>query len=158
MPYKLCSKGHPNGVRSKACKECGEEFEVGVKTKVLVDTSVIKIPRPVAPPIDWAALQKGDRVKSIKGYGPYIMVEKDLLGDGRLTKERVPMGYYGKFRVVEILEDGIRATGNKQEGENANCFLYMGTPCLGPNGVYREAHKLVKLKDLNGVGLNKKRK
>lgn len=158
MPYKKCSKGHNSGVRAKACVECGEIFERKVKLISQEKQADIRATKDGDISFDWATLQKGDRIKSLKGHGPYTVVEKDLLGNGILSKERVAMGYYGKFKVIEVQEDGILAIGNHREGENATCFIYMGTPCLSPYGIYREPHKLVKLKNSSGVSLNKKRK
>ncbi len=61
MPYKSCTKGHQNGVRSAKCKTCGEPF-------VIKST---KIKRFVPSDVEWNTLEKGDEIRIVAGYGPW---------------------------------------------------------------------------------------
>jgi hypothetical protein len=86
--------------------------------------------------IDWKGLLPGDTIR-VKG-GPYFL---------RKNCERIPMGYRGKFKVSQLDKNGIHAYGNKKEGENSHCFIYMGPRVYNKEtGLYMKKHLIFKTK------------
>jgi hypothetical protein len=79
---------------------------------------------------DWTQLVKGDRIKSLQGYGP-----KRLCGD---VEEY--MGNYGEFTVISLDLQGIHAHGNE-----GHAYLYMGPDKTSVTGTLMRSHKLKKL-------------
>lgn len=145
---KLCPNGHPNGPRAFHCSTCNHEFAFKNKTTVPVvnigkqrrSMSVAKLKARVhGTPVecDWRTLVRGDRIKVVQGTGPYLPIDG---GDP------IGMGYAGKFVVLYITKDAIHATGNSKEGENAHCVIYVGEPGFSKYGIYREPHRVIKLK------------
>ena len=120
-----------NGARSAKCTDCSKPF-------------IFKLPQlrkenreeRTDPNFDWKTLQPGDRIKVIQGYGPYWK----SLGESDDT----PMGYYGKFIVKFVDDNGIHAYGNKNE--SGHCYIWMGQECVTEDGLNKEPHKVVKLK------------
>lgn len=82
--------------------------------------------------VDWRLLKPGDYIKVLSGSGPFWV---------RKNGEREPMGYYGKFRVSRVGEDGIHAypTDTKNSG---HCYIYMGPKRIGSTGMRNRPHKI----------------
>jgi len=82
--------------------------------------------------VDWTTLEKGDRIKVIKGSGPYYI----------MNKNKIPIGDYGVFTVKSVDPVGIFVY-NKY----GNSFLYMGKIKFNDQtNVVRRPYKIVKLK------------
>lgn len=95
-----------------------------------------KIRKPRSKTVDnHKILAPGDKIK-ITGGGPYV-VNKD--GD------KIRMGYKGRFVVKGVDQNGIFAYGNKKEGEQSMCYIWMGRNLLTKAGVHRRAHKVMKV-------------
>jgi len=124
---KACPEcGTITGPRAYVCKNCNHIFIFKMSHK---EKKTIKAIRD----FDWRQLEKGDRIKV--GGGPYF------LNNGEL----IPMGYRGRFVVEAIDNHGIRAFGlDKHQGF---CHIYMGPNTQNKEtGVWKQAHKLMKLK------------
>ena len=137
---KLCpSCGTGNGPRSHYCKSCQHPFAIksGKGTPSLAAMRAKRSGVIKERGFDWRELRRGDRIKVVQGTGPYLPVE---------NADPVNMGYSGDFAVLYITKDHIIATGNKKEGESAYCAIYMGEPGDSPYGLYREPHKIIRLK------------
>lgn len=133
---KTCKKcGSTTGPRAFKCPSCGEAFEF--KDKV---PSIFK-PEKGESVFDWKTLIRGDRIRVIAGSGPYYP-------KNAAREEDIPMGYYGKFTVRYLDEDGIHAYGNAKEGEQSHCYIFMNEEASGPSktGMMRVPHKIVKLR------------
>lgn len=133
---KTCkSCGTHTGPRAFKCPKCGEPFEF--KDKV---PSCFK-PEKGESVFDWRTLVRGDRIRVIAGSGPYY--PKNSQRD-----EDIPMGYYGKFTVRYLDENGIHAYGNVKEGEQSHCYIFMNPEASGlsKTGMMRVPHKIVKLR------------
>lgn len=119
MPLKTCNKcGKQLGVRTKECS-CGFVFKP--KEKVKLDKE-----------IHWRVLSKGDKIKSVIGYGPYY-----TKSDG--SKEY--MGEYGVFTVDNVDDKGINAFSP----HGSHVYLYMGSPSVSKTGTILESHKIHKI-------------
>lgn len=114
------------GPRAYACPHCNAQFVFKAKSKEAKNTKIIHN-------VNWRELAKGDRVK-VRG-GPYFVSKGEF----------VPMGYRGRFVVEALDENGILAWGlDKHQGF---CHIYMGGDIQNKEtGVWKTAHKLVKLK------------
>ena len=133
------------GPRTLVCSQCGHDF--GMKAKVpapvadeTIKQAIQRIQRKVKVSRNKAVenhkiLAPGDRIKILSG-GSYI-VNKD--------GAKIHIGYYGRFIVKGVDQNGIFAYGNKKEGEQAMCYIWMGRNLLSKAGVHRRAHKVVKL-------------
>jgi hypothetical protein len=127
-PVKKCQKcGTLSHARCSTC-ECGHVFyQKKQKNKVIND---------------WQNLQKGDIIKSVKGYGPYWM--------NPTTEEKVYMGSYGKFTVRNIGKNYIVAhqmLGKSIDNAAGTFVLYMGGHKKSPlaDNMWRSPHKLVRI-------------
>lgn len=120
-----------NGPRAFACKSCGALFAFKPQSKETKNTKIIR-------DVNWKDLVKGDRIKV--GGGPYYVHKGDF----------IPMGYRGRYVVDSIDDQGIRAFGlDKQQGF---CHIYMGGDIQNKDtGVWKTAHKLIKLKQKESV-------
>ncbi len=137
---KTCSKcGVATGPRAFKCPSCQTPFtfKKDVEGVSLAQMRQQRTGEAQQTDFDWRTLQRGDRIKVIQGSGPYFKLE---------DADPINMGYAGKFTVLYLTADCIHATGNPKEGEQARCVIYMGKPGLSKYGVYREPHKVVKLK------------
>lgn len=124
---KSCpSCSYETGPRAHSCSKCNHVFVFKPKSKEAKNTKIIHN-------VNWRELSKGDRVK-VKG-GPYFVSKGDF----------VQMGYRGRFVVEALDENGILAWGlDKHQGF---CHIYMGGDVQNKEtGVWKTAHKLVKLK------------
>ncbi len=135
---KICKNcGISCGPRSLACPKCGIKFIFKDKSPAqILDKIMGNIPSKTL--CDYKTLERGDRIKVIQGSGPYFKSKE--------TGENIPMGYTGKFKVLYVDKNYIHATGNKKEGVNARCLIYVGPPQQSQYGVWKEPHKVVKLK------------
>lgn len=106
-------------------------FTFKPKGKEAKNTKIIK-------DINWKDLVKGDRIKV--SSGPYYVSRGEF----------IPMGYRGRFVVESIDEQGIRAYGlDKHTGF---CHIYMSGDIQNKEtGVWKTAHKLMKLKQKENV-------
>lgn len=88
----------------------------------------------------WKDLAIGDTIKSVQGYGPHWVNPK--------TGEKVYMGSYGKFKIRQILKDGIMVVSNSKFSNNQFDFIYMGETVKSKltDNMYRSAHKIFRLK------------
>jgi hypothetical protein len=131
MPYKTCPKcNKKSGVRSFFC-ECGHEFIYKDKDKEnkAAKPKAIKNRVKKLVPIDWRQLKVGEKVKVIKGSGPY------RFNNGG---ERTSFGHSGEYFIKEIREDGLLAT---QKGMTH--FIYMGEDRTMDTGTILTAHKIL---------------
>jgi len=97
---------------------------------------------------DWATLEVGSTVKSVRGAGPYAVIKT-----GKHKGERVSYGSFGTFVIDEINEDGIwvrelkaLAFGSKAIPggiTGRQIFVYMAKARLGATGIIHQApHRL----------------
>jgi hypothetical protein len=124
---KTCDKcGTVTGPRAYMCKNCNTPFIFKAKSKEAKNTKIIKN-------VNWRELIKGDRIR-VAG-GPYFVSKGEF----------IPMGYRGRFVVDGVDEHGIRAFGlDKHQGF---CHIYMAGDIQNKEtGVWKTAHKLIKLK------------
>jgi hypothetical protein len=125
----------------KTCSNCGLEVK-GVRTKVCpyCQTSFAFKPKALRPikgkDIKWTELQAGDIIKILQGSGPYWLNE-----DG----EKICMGYYGKFKVKRIVDNGIEAYPYNNKIESGLCYIYMGPAVMSKYGTHLEPHTIRKL-------------
>lgn len=132
---KLCPACQTScGPRSFRCPKCSHAFEFDKIKKLKKDVDSVGMEKD----FDWRTLKKGDRIKIKSGSGPYWPSSEE-------GKENIPMGYHGKFTVRYVDKDGIHAVGNKKEA-NGHSFIYMGEPKLSKSGLFKEPHKIVRLK------------
>lgn len=124
---KTCDKcGTETGPRAYICKNCNTPFVFKAQSKEKRNTKIIRN-------VNWRELQKGDRIK-VNG-GPYFVSRGDF----------IPMGYRGRFVVESIDADGILAWGLDRHTGFAH--IYMGGDIQNKEtGVWKTAHKLIKLK------------
>lgn len=109
---KLCSSCNTiNGVRSFNCKSCNSPFTMNKKRKNTPALNAARINRNLIA--DYTTLSKGDKIKVLKGSGPYY------IGD---SGEKQYLGNNGVFVVDSILGNGIMAVSQYGAIE----FLYMG--------------------------------
>lgn len=130
MPYKVCPKcNHKNGPRTLKCKgECGHEFEsASIRNPKAPKKPKNKVPKMVE--VDYHKLEKGEKVKVVKGSGPYRINGGD---------ERVSFGDYGEFYFQYTLENGF--IGLKK---GLTHFIYMGPDRELESGTFLVAHKVL---------------
>lgn len=133
---KICPEcGQGTGPRAHCCPKCNHVFIFKPKSKEAKNTKIIHN-------VNWRELSKGDRVK-VRG-GPYFVSKGEF----------VPMGYRGRFVVEGLDENGILAWGlDKHQGF---CHIYMGGDIQNKEtGVWKTAHKLVKLKSKDKLNESK---
>jgi len=116
------------GVRTKICV-CGARF--------LFKPSFLKETRNA---VDWQSLKRGDEIRVLAGSGPSYPVTRD-----NDTIELVNIGYYGKFRVHFVDDDGVHAY-NIGKQESGRCHIYMGCSKTLKSGTLLEPHKIMMLK------------
>jgi hypothetical protein len=126
---KRCVCGNIVGVRTKICGACNTPF--------LFKPSFQKEQRNE---INWRELVRGDWIRVISGSGPYFPVEHE---DD--VVENINTGYYGKFKVKSLEDNGIHAypIGKQEAG---HCFIYMGKEKVSKTGTVLKPHKIVKIK------------
>jgi ribosomal protein L40E len=125
---KICDAcGTSTGPRAFICKKCNTPFTFKVKSKEQKNTKIIR-------DINWRELQKGDRIK-VSG-GPYFVSRGDF----------IPMGYRGRFIVDSIDQYGIKAWGSDKNTGFAHIWM-AGDIQNKETGVWKTAHKLIKLKN-----------
>ena len=115
------------GPRTYVCPGCGYDFNFKREST-----------------LDWKKLEKGDVFKSKSGSGPYWLTKKG---------ERISMGYHGRFKVLNILTDGILACSLKGI-ETQHVYIYMGPDkkptgdtCIEPGlGMWAIAHRIEMVK------------
>ena len=120
------------GPRSHVCPHCQHEFKPGAKKD---STPTINVKKKFKRLVDdWKSLEKGSRIKVVKGSGDYYLNE-----DG----ERVYMQDPGVYTVQNVNTDGLVVHGKRGHG-----FIYMGDPKPSPvlKSVHKEPAKLVLLK------------
>jgi len=122
---KTCDKcGTLTGPRAYICPQCNSPFVFAIKSKEKKNTRVIR-------DFNWKELQPGEIIK-VTG-GPYYVK----------SGEFIPMGYRGKFKVVNVDKNGIVAYGER----GGYCHIYMGGDFQNPiTGVWKTKHRLLKLK------------
>ena len=126
---KLCTNCNTvNGVRSFNCKSCGNAFTMKKARKTLNTKGRGLV-------VDFKSLSKGDMIKVLKGSGPFHVGQ-----DG----ERNYIGSKGKYRVDQVMEDGIMAVTTNGTHE----FLYMGpvVQSTSLDTITRAPHKVVLIK------------
>jgi hypothetical protein len=118
MPNKICikceSKVHS---RLKVCK-CGYKFS-------------FKFKRDNYKSIKWQDLKKGDQIK-VSG-GPFWV---------NSNKEKVLMGYKGRFNVLDLDENGILAYSTDRGGF---CHIWMKNKIITKDGITKMPHKIKKI-------------
>jgi len=157
MPKKICEKCQKeNGVRSRRCKFCDAGFAFKIKKEKIKTTK-----------IDWKLLQPGDVVKVLGGGpiwrpvdyvdNPNVVAkeegdndddEDDDDEDGSSsskskTRDKISMGYRGKFRVFRLDKNGIIAYGI--EKNSGYCHIWMAEEKLIDNRFLKRPHRLVKV-------------
>lgn len=136
---KSCPKcGQENGARAKECGnvQCKEKFKFTIRIKKV---------KLKTEEVNWRKLQKGDTILVTKG--PYY-VKRDPRNGVEL--ERKPFGYNGKFKVYEILTDGICAYPTGKTKESGHCFIicvHKEKTKLGLKNLINRPHKIFKIKD-----------
>jgi len=109
---KLCTYCNTiNGVRSFNCKSCNSPFTMKKKRKNTPALNAARINRNLI--VDYTTLSKGDKIKVLKGSGPYYIAE---------SGEKQYLGNKGIFVVDSLLSNGIMAVSKYGSIE----FLYMG--------------------------------
>lgn len=128
---KLCKNCNQiNGARAHSCKHCNTEFVGGVlKTK-----NKIRIKKQKKfEPIDWTALNVGDKIKVIRGSGNYYIND---LGD------KIYMSDSGIYTVQKLDSKGIVVYSS----DGGFGYIYMGPEIQSDliENYYRSPHKIVK--------------
>lgn len=119
---KICPECQElNAARSYQCKFCRHIFDFSSQDNNF----------------DWKSLKNGDLIKTKFGSGPYWMTSDE-------EPKKIPMGYYGKFKVIRVMQDGILARGYKEN--NMTMFLYMGEDMIAPTGTFMQKHVIKKIK------------
>ena len=159
MPKKICDKcKKENGVRARRCKFCDAGFAFKIKKEKS------KITR-----IDWKELQSGDIIKVLGGgpiwkpsdytYNPGLIKieadeydeeydEEDEDEDGssnfkNKTRDKVSMGYRGKFKVFRLDKNGIVAYGI--EKNSGYCHIWMAEEKLIDGKLLKRPHRIAKV-------------
>jgi uncharacterized Zn ribbon protein len=122
---KTCDNcGHCTGPRAFVCPSCNTQFVFNVKSREQKNTKVVKN-------INWKELESGDMIK-VSG-GSYYMKGGEF----------IPMGYRGKFKVINLDDNGIVAHSSK----GGFCHIYMGRDQQCPETkIWKVKHKIAKLK------------
>lgn len=125
---KTCDNcGTLTGPRAYMCPNCNTPFSFKVQSREKKNTKLIRN-------FNWRELEPGDKIKSTGG--PYYVKGSDF----------IPMGYRGKYTVVNIDQEGIVAYSSK----GGYCHIYMGPDKQCPETkVWKTKHKLIKLKIKN---------
>lgn len=125
---KTCDNcGTLTGPRAYMCPNCNTPFSFKVQSREKKNTKLIRN-------FNWRELEPGDKIKSTGG--PYYVKGSDF----------IPMGYRGKYTVVNIDQEGIVAYSSK----GGYCHIYMGPDKQCPETkVWKTKHKLIKLKMKN---------
>ena len=119
------------GPRTHYCV-CGHKFEAakGAKPKP-TKVKRVKFRKTIE---DWHELQKGDKIRALKGYGPHYIDE---------TGEKVFFRERGVLVVDKRVREGLICFGPSGTG-----FIYMGPVTKSkviPNTI-KEPHKLVRVR------------
>jgi hypothetical protein len=128
---KLCKNCNQiNGARAHVCKHCNKEFDIRSKDGKVVKKKKIK----KYEPIDWKALQKGDRIKVIGRSGNYYINQ---------AGEKTYLSDPGIYNVQSIDERGITVYAS----DSGFGYIYMGIeePHTEVPNMYRSPHKIVKV-------------
>ena len=125
---KTCDNcGTLTGPRAYMCPNCNTPFSFKVQSREKKNTKLIRN-------FNWRELEPGDKIKSTGG--PYYVKGSDF----------IPMGYRGKYTVVNIDQEGIVAYSSK----GGYCHIYMGPDKQCPETkIWKTKHKLIKLKMKN---------
>ena len=125
---KTCDNcGTLTGPRAYMCPNCNTPFAFKAQSREKKNTKLIRN-------FNWRELEPGDKIKSTGG--PYYVKGSDF----------IPMGYRGKYTVVNIDQEGIVAYSSK----GGYCHIYMGPDKQCPETkVWKTKHKLIKLKMKN---------
>jgi len=124
------------GRGKKRCQQC--KTLVGVRTKIcpickseIVSKKIIRenIKREIES-LDWKTLSVNDIILSISG-GPVFETEE--------TSHN--LGHYGKFKIKEIVNDGILCYGMEKLNHGVY-YLYMGKPRISKYGTNLRPHKI----------------
>lgn len=125
------------GPRTLSCV-CGHTFMQGKneKTVKLDQGTIRKTKKQRATSVaNFKELRPGDKIK-VAGGGSYYLNREGV---------KIRIGYKGRFIVNAVDHNGIYAYGNKKEGEQSMCYIWMGRNLLSKAGVHRRAHKVVKI-------------
>ena len=119
------------GPRTHYCV-CGHQFEAskGAKRKP-TKIKKVKFKKIVE---DWKTLEKGDKIRTLKGYGPHYVDES---GEKKFFRER------GVLIVQHKDRNGLICHGPQGSG-----YIYMGPvskSTVVPNGI-KEPHKIVRVR------------
>lgn len=131
---KLCRNCNTiNGVRSFNCKNCNNPFSMNKPRKHLPTKRIVKVLKSLVK--DFTQLNPGDKIKVLKGSGPYHTDENGI---------KHYIGNSGKFSVDRIVSNGIMAV--TQYG--AHEFLYMGPEMKSPDleTLTRAPYKVILIK------------
>jgi len=155
MPKKICDKcKKENGVRARRCKFCDAGFAFKIKKD-----------KPKATRIDWKELQSGDIIK-VLGGGPIWKTSdspsskteveeyddeddddnEDEDGSSNLknkTRDKILMGYRGKFKVFRLDQNGIVAYGI--EKNSGYCHIWMAEEKLIDGKLLKRPHRITKV-------------
>lgn len=132
---KTCDDcGLATGPRTKVCKGCNTAFVFKAPNKRRPKTNLIE---------DWQALQKGQVIKSLQGYGPYYVNDEE---------ERVSTGYSGLYKVDYVDGNGIGAYEFSSDGNGSGfCHLYMGEEKKSKVFGTLSPHKIHIVKNVNAI-------
>ena len=87
---------------------------------------------------DWNSLDRGDKIKSVKGHGSFWIDPE--------TKEKTYMGVYGKLIVRKVVHNGVIASKIERGVKSGLTeFVYMGSPHRSDlmDNYHIRPHKLV---------------
>ncbi len=132
--HKTCVCGKTMGPRTLVCPHCNHDFGIRqiAAPKVGRLVKVAKVKKAVD---NHKVLAPGDKIKVTSGGSYY----KNKDGD------KLHIGYRGRFVVKAVDQHGIFAYGNKKEGEQSMCYIWMGRNLLTKAGVHRRPHKVVRV-------------
>lgn len=84
--------------------------------------------------VNWKDLKPGDKIKLLKGYGPYYPLTTDN------GIENIPIGYTGIFIVCHLYENGILTYAIKSP-DTGFCFIHMSDG-ISKSGIVKQPHKI----------------
>jgi len=136
--HKTCPKcGTTTGPRAFTCAKCGWVyiFASGKQGAVAGEPKVARVTKAAkahGERVSWRELLPGQFIKVLAGSGPYWMLK---------TGVRESMGYYGKFLIKRLDENGIHAypTDSKNSG---HCYIYMGPKKIADSGMRHRPHRI----------------
>ena len=129
------------GAPLKECMGCGKRCHARMANCGDCGYVFYKKKNKNQPIENWKELSPGDKIKSVKGHGPYWLNPK--------TKEKTYMGSYGKFSVQDVGKDHIvvhQKIGNTRVTSGTE-VLYMGDHVKSPlcDNLYNCPHKLIRV-------------